>query len=112
MRLSTRQVTDDLRFTIAVGTAIGIQNIMEPNWRRLKHVRLLPGVPGKISLRLPRHETPVDRSDVVLLRYRQYGVKCASHGTRHVFGAKNRPMISFQRLHTRFENLRPAGIMK
>src|SRR6185312_17369978 len=53
------QRAQDLGFALAVGRAVSMQDIVEPDRWLTEHVRLLPRAPGQIRLRLALDEAPV-----------------------------------------------------
>ncbi len=73
---------------------------------------MLPRLPRIIRLRLPRYESPVDRSNVLVLCERKDLVKRAPGGTRHVLGADDRAMQFPQPNDLGFERFRPAVVVK
>ena len=95
-----------------VGLAVGMEYVVLPNRRLISHVRPLPGIPRNPRLALSRHQSPVDRADVILLRQRQNRIECAADIASHVFGADDRPMILLQQLHMRFKVLGPSVVVE
>src|SRR5438132_13052611 len=84
------KAADQIRFGLAVGSAVGAQDFVKPHGGLAVNVRMLPGFPRQIGLRLASDESPVDSADVLLLGDGEYRVKRAADGTRHVFGADHR----------------------
>src|SRR5690349_14320165 len=76
---------NEFRFCCAVWRAIGSEDLVEPDGRLAIRVRVLPGVPRQVGLRLSLHQSPVDRRDVVTLGQWQYPFKSAAVAARHVF---------------------------
>src|SRR5438128_494843 len=73
------------------------EDVVEPP-RRLRRVRLLPRIPRVDRVRLPRHEPPVVRPDLLLLQVPQDRVERAPLRPRHVLRADDRPPVPPQRL--------------
>src|SRR5260221_10213334 len=70
-RRPARQLFDEVHFFLLVGFSIRPENLMEPHRRLAVRIGFFPRIPRQIRLGLSRHQSPVDRSHVEFLRYRQ-----------------------------------------
>jgi len=73
---------------------------------------MLPRLPRQVSLRFAGDETPIYRSNALLLRNRQYRVKRAAHRAGHKFRADHGAVVSLQPGHFAAEVFRPAVVVK
>src|SRR5438046_1249858 len=85
---------------------------MKPDGRFINDIRVPPGIPRVVSLRLSCDEAPIDRAHFIFLRHRQYRVKCAACTARHIFGAKYRAIELLQEYHFLLEALWPSIVVK
>lgn len=92
--------------------AIGAEYLVEPLFGLVVRIRLLPGVPRQIRLRLARDQTPVDCCYFVFLCDREDALKGAAPGARHVFRAQNGAVIFLQPADPLFELRRFAIVVK
>src|ERR1044071_640721 len=79
------QRADLVDLGLAIRPAIGVEYVVVPDHGRSLRVRLLPGIPREVGLRLPEHETPVDHADVAPERDRQRAVERRAGAARPVF---------------------------
>ncbi len=79
-------------------------------WR--EHIGSLPRVPREIGLGLSRHETPVNRADVVLLGEGKNRVEGAAIAARHVLRADDGTMQRLKRSHPGFEAFGPVVVVE
>ena len=69
---------------------------------------MLPRIPRKVSLRLARHQTPVDRTNVVPLGNWQDRLNGTALRAGHVFGAQDRSPVRGELADTGLERRRPG----
>lgn len=106
------QLANNVNLPLAIWSPTPVEDVMEPDGRLFRHVRVLPGVPRQVGLALAGDKAPVDCGNVMLAGNREDGVKSAAIPARHVFRAKNRPMKLLKCLHHFLEILRPAVVME
>src|SRR5882672_4800398 len=82
----------EANFVWVIRLASGPENVVEPNRWLMVNIRMLPGIPRKVRLRLPCHKAPIDRRDAVLSGNGQGALKRAAIAPRHIFRAQNRPV--------------------
>ena len=82
-------------FLLAIGLAIGTQHIMKPKLGFF-FIRVLPRVPGNMSLRFTGHKAPVECADIMLFKHRQNIFKSTFQRPCHILGAKHRFIETFQ----------------
>src|ERR1700758_5518207 len=90
------ELADQNYLRFSVGGSVGMEQFVEPDWRLVQNVRMLPGVPGQVRLRLTGYEPPIDGSDPFLFCDGQNRVEGAAYGAGHVFGADHRPGVFLQ----------------
>src|ERR1700761_7999421 len=83
------ETADEVGFGLAVGCAVGPEDVVEPDGGLHEDVGALPGVPRESGLGLAVYEAPVDGGDVVALRDGQHGVEGGTGAARHVLGAED-----------------------
>src|SRR5271166_522025 len=88
--LEPNQLANRLNFSVSVGLSIGLGQVLKPGLRN-RRVRMIPRVPGQVSLGLPGHQTPIDCTYVVALRNWQDSVNGAAERPGQVLGAEDRP---------------------
>src|SRR5437870_9472522 len=76
--LLSGELADQIHLRLAVGRSVRMQDLVKPYGRLAENVRMLPGFPRQIRLRLAGDESPVDGSDAFLLGDWQNCVKRAA----------------------------------
>src|SRR5579864_6184733 len=85
---------------------------MKPNGWFIDDIRMPPGIPRVIRLRLSSDETPIYRADFIFLGDRQYRIKGAAGTARHVLGAEHRAIKFLQEQNLLLEAFWPSVIVK
>src|SRR5260370_19235171 len=97
--LRASYLSNKIHFILPVRRPIGMKNFVMPYGRLTVDVRFGPRIPRQPGLGLAGHQAPVNRRNLVLLRNRQNPLESTLVSSRHVLGAKNRPMVALQLLH-------------
>ena len=82
-------VFDKVCFCRVKGSAIRVDDIVEPNFRDWI---VFFGPPGIVGLGSSKDKAPIDCPHIVFLKHRQMSDKLGVHQSRHVFCADNRPI--------------------
>src|SRR6267154_5953221 len=85
--LTCGHLFDERDFLLVIRLTGGTENVVEPNRWLMVNIRMLPGIPRKVRLRLPCHKAPIDRRDAVLSGNGQGALKRAAIAPRHIFRA-------------------------
>src|SRR5262249_19795477 len=88
-----REVADQVDLCLPIGSSVGTQHLVKPDWRLIDDIGMLPGFPGQVRLGFTSHKAPVDRADALFLGDRQYRVEGAAYRAGHVFGTDYRPIV-------------------
>src|SRR5216684_2812090 len=110
--LRASNLPNKIHLILPVWRPIGMKNFVMPYNRLTIDIRLGPRIPRQPSLRLAGHEAPVNRRNLVLLRHRQNPLESTLVSSRHVLGAKNRPMVALQLIHMLLKVLRRTVVVK
>ena len=103
---------DEADFVLAVGRAVGMEDVVMPDGGLAADIGFFPGIPGKPGLRLAGDEAPVDGCDFVFLGDGQDRLKRAAAASGHVFGAEDRAMELLEPEHALLELLGFVVIVK
>src|SRR6185437_5745309 len=106
------EAADEVGFSLAVGCAVGMEDVMEPDGGLDEHVGALPGVPGKIGLRLAVDEAPVDGGDVIAPGDGEHGVEGGTGAASHVFGAEDGAVEGLELLDAGLEAFGPVVVVE
>src|SRR3954466_10699350 len=97
---------------LAIRRAIGMKDIVVPDDRWTLRVRLLPGIPREIGLRLSEYEAPVDHADVQAAADGQRAVEGRAGAACQVLGADEGPAVRLQLRNAPLEHLGPVVHME